>query len=334
MASKKRRWKRIAAWTILAVFAFAVFDYWTFPLLAHRAEGRFDRGSNGLWLRYTWYFGEHSPEEVRELGRRLEENHIRYAYFHVRDIKPDGSLRYPHLAETQALNRQLADANPSVKRIAWIYVGNTKGRGAVDLNDAKVRERLVAEAGRLLKQGGFQGIQWDYEICDDGEPGQPALLDDSRRLLPPCWLGVAAPAWYPWPLTGVSWSEGYFRDLAQRCDQIAVMAYDSGMYHPRLYSYLVAQQANVLERVTSGTGCRFVIGAPTYGDPTLSHNPRSENLALALAAVKNALASSECRRCEGVALFADYTTSPEEWDTFRRDWLIPGIPLVNRLLGD
>jgi len=307
----------VAGWTLLALVALTTVDYWTFPLLAHGPTGHFDRGTNGLWLRYTWYFGQHSPEEERQMARRLEQNRIRYAYFHVRYIKPDGTLRYSFLDKARELNRLVGETAPSVKRIAWIYID----KNSVNVRDEAIRRRLVGEAGRLVSEGGFQGVQWDYEICNDGDPTLLLLLDDSRRLLPSCWIGVAAPAWYPWPLTSVSWSERYFREVAQRSDQIAVMAYDSGLYHPRLYNGLVANQIEVLERATRGTDCRFVVGLPTYGGGTLSHNPHSENMPLALAAVKQGLADTRSERFEGVALFADYTTDTAEWDVFTRDWL-------------
>lgn len=259
---------------------------------------------------------------MRELGQRLAQDRFFYAYFHVRDVKPDGSLRYPHFTEATALNRDLEAAAPSVKRLAWIYVGNTRGRGAVKLGDRAVRRRLIAEAVRLVRECGFQGVQWDYEICDDGDPGFLALLEESRKTLPiGAFLGVAAPGSYGWPLGGVSWSDDYFRKIAERCDQIAVMAYDSGLYLPRLYASWVSRQVRVLGKVCAGLNCRFVIGVPTYEDGTFSHNPRAENLKLALRAVRSGLSGPLPSGFDGVGIFADYTTDSEEWAVYRRDWL-------------
>lgn len=316
----KRRRKRIVLWTLAFLLGLTVFDYWTFPLLTRDPAGHFDKGSNGLWLRYPWYFGQRTTQEIRDLGGRLKQDGFRYAYFHVRDVKPDGTLRYPRFQEARHLNTVLREADPYLRRIAWVYIGNERGRGAVRLSDPAVRKVLIGQGRRLLTEGGFDGIQWDYEICDDGDASLLALLKESRQAFPDQWLGVAVPIWYPWPLSRVGWSEGYFRRVGENCDQIAVMAYDTGVYHPRLYSWLVAQQVAVLGRATEGLACRFVMGVPTYEDGTLSHNPRAENLSLAIRAVRSALAESPPSRFEGLALFADYTTDAREWETFRGGW--------------
>lgn len=316
----KRYWKK-TRWPIAILIALFVFDYWTFPLLSKSPEGCFDQGRNGIWMRYPWYFGEHTDGEVQQMASRLCEDGFAYAYFHARDVRPDGSLRYPHWAEAKRLNRTIAQAGPALKRVAWIYVGNSRGRGAVDLLNEEVRTKLVSEARRLVVECGFQGIQWDYEICGDGERGMLRLLEDSRKALPPAtWLGAAVPTWYPWPLSSVGWSESYFRAVADRCDQIAVMAYDSAAYSPRLYSWFVAQQVAIVGRAVKGSRCRYVIGVPTYEDGTRSHNPRAECLTIALRAVKSALAEKSIPRFEGVAIFADYTTDSTEWRTYRNLW--------------
>lgn len=304
---------------MLLLVAAAVADYTLYPLLGSVGGKSGDSGENGLWLRYTWYFGEHKPAEVEALASRLQQGGFRYAYFHVRYAQHDGRLhfRYPHRAT--ALNNALHSLSPGTKSIAWVYVGNRHGLGGVDLNDLKTRQNLVAEAVWLVDKCGFDGVQWDYEICQDGDPGFLTLLEESRRTLPRgSLLCVAAPIWLPPPVSGYGWSERYFGQVAARCDQIAVMDYDTGAYFPRAYVWLTKQQALRVPRAAHRTNpaCQVLIGLPTYEGGTASHNPRAENLRLGLKGVREASSG----RTAGVALFADYTTSDSEWATYRSLW--------------
>jgi hypothetical protein len=313
---KRRRW----LWG-LGIFAVAgVADYWAFPPLAKPGGRIVDRRENALWLRYTWYFGER--EDFQGLAKRLTENGIRDAYFHVRSIETDGSLKYRKLASARRLNEEVGREAPGVRRIAWIYAGNPQGLGNVDLTREAVRRRMVEEAAWLVREAGFDGVQWDYEICPDGDRGLLNLLEETRKALPKgTFLGAAVPTWYPAPLGGFGWSEAYFREVAQRCDGMAVMAYDSAAYTPRLYVWWVSEQVVRSTRAASGTGCRVVMGVPTYGNGTPSHNPHAENLRLALMGVRGGLAGGAVLSAwQGVGIFADYTTDESEWKSFKALW--------------
>jgi spore germination protein YaaH len=197
---------------------------------------------------------------------------------------------------------------PEVLPIAWIYVD-----GSVHLDEKAVRTKMIEEARWLVDTCGFRGIQWDYEPCDSGDKGLLALLEETRATLSQAHLSVAAPLWYPWPLGSVGWSEDYFRAVGKRCDQIAVMCYDTGFYTPHSYAWLVGEQAKRLPKAAAPA--QVILGLPTYGPGLTSHNPRAENLKIALKAVREAPAVA------GIALFADYTTDNEEWRWYERAWL-------------
>ncbi len=91
---QKRRWGLL----LLVVFLVLVLaDYAAYPYGLSSPGTTGNRGENGLWLRYTWYFGKKTTVEREALPARLREQQIRYAYFHVRFIDRDGKLhfRYP-----------------------------------------------------------------------------------------------------------------------------------------------------------------------------------------------------------------------------------------------
>jgi hypothetical protein len=324
--SKKRRWLRGTV-GILAVLVLLVgVDYYAFPYGRSVATENVNTGENGLWLRYKWYFGEWGASERRDLARKLQDRQIRYAYFHVRSIERDGSLKYRYPDKARSLLADLRRDAPDVKLIAWIYAGNKRGMGEVELSNGNVRRKMVEEAVWLMTACGFDGVQWDYEICPDNDPHFLKLMQETRAAMPAGKrLSTATPMWLPAPLGRFGWSETYFAQIAATCDQIAVMCYDSGFYLPRSYVWLVRQQAvHVTRAVARGNpNCRVLLGVPTYGPGLLSHNPRAENLAFALRGVREGLQDGRTNRAvfAGVAPFADYTTDAAEWKTYRALWL-------------
>ena len=85
---RRRRWiaRRVGLFLILVLA-----DYALYPVLSRPGGISGNRGENGLWLRYRWYFGQRSDADLRTLARRLREQQIRYAYFHVRHVTRNGA---------------------------------------------------------------------------------------------------------------------------------------------------------------------------------------------------------------------------------------------------
>jgi hypothetical protein len=304
--NRPHKWRLRLAFLVLLI-SLVTGDYFGYPYGRWLSGRSFNIGRNGLWLRYTWYFGEHSKPEVEAMAQRLDREQISYAFFHVRSIDRDGHLRFRH-PESRLLTQTLRKTAPAVHPIAWIYVD-----GSVPIAQPRVRSAMSEEAKWLVAQCGFSGVQWDYEPCQDGDPSFLLLLDETRAALPRTFISVAAPTWFPWPLTGFGWSEAYFGEVGKRCDQVAVMCYDTGFVLPRSYAGLVSAQA---ERLPKAVGhCELLLGLPTYERGGSSHNPRAENLKIALKAVR------EGKPITGIALFADYTTDDAEWAWYDRAWL-------------
>ena len=310
----------------LCVIVFLLLgDYCFYPLLG--VGGRsFNKGENGSWLHFSWYFGNHSEPEVRALAQQLNANQIRYAYFHVRFIQKDGRLRFHYPAAAQQLNRVLERAAPQTKSIAWIYIGNERGLTGVNIADVKVRANIVREARWLIDVCGFGGVQIDYEMCEDGDTVFLHLLREMRAALPKDkLLSVATPMWLPSAFHAWGWSENYFAKVASNCDQIVVMGYDSALFFPRHYVWLMRQQAiRVTRAVASGNArCRVLVGVPTYKDGGISHHLHAENLRMALKGVREGLTDERAKLAvfAGVAIFSNDSTTREEWQTYRNLWL-------------
>ncbi len=322
---KRRRWVTAVA---LALLGLLLLDYLAYPFLARPGGPTRNQAENGLWLRYTWYFGQKSDAHVQLLAQRLQAEQVRYAYFHVRSITKSGTLKFHNPDAARRLVSVLHRQAPAVKLLAWVYAGNVEGEGAVDLSKPDVRRAMVGEARWLVTTCGFDGIQWDYEICPDGDRHFLELLQETRTALPPGkTLSAAVPMWLPSPLRRFGWSDDYFVHVSEACDQMAVMCYDTGCYLPRGYVALVRQQVvHVSAAVARGNPrCRVLFGLPTYAWGGLSHHAYAENIRMALIGVREGLADP--RACPavvaGVAPFADYTTQPSEWETYENWWLRP-----------
>jgi len=318
---KRRRWVKWILISLTVLLLAAIGDYHLYAELP--IEGKsFDRGANGLWLRYTWYFGQHSDHDYQELAKRLQQGHFKYAYFHVRSVDARGDLKTWLPQRARELNVQIRTLCPEVKRIAWVFID----RKTTNIGEEKVRKDLAATARKLIRDGGFQGVQCDYEVCADGDRNFLQLLEETRRTVPKnALLSVAAPTWMPWPITSIGWSENYFSQVAKLCDQIAVMAYDTGFYFPRSYVWLVGQDASRVPRAVlkGNPECKVLLGLPTYVHGGASHNPKAENLRMGLKGVKAGLDGRESPAFEGVAVFADYTTRPEDWKAYEQLWAKP-----------
>jgi Glycosyl hydrolases family 18 len=332
VAARPRRRGRRAVRAVVAiacVLAVAVLaDYQAYPRCCAVGGRSFNSGDNGLWLRYTWYFGEHSDADVRRLARDLQQRQIRYAYVHVRDITREGRLHFGYGDTARRLVRALHRDAPAVRLLAWVYAGNRRGQASVDLSDRDVRRAMVGEAVWLTRECGFDGIQWDYEVSPSGDADYVLLMQETRAALSQGKIvSAAVPMWVPWPLRRVTggWSEGDFARMAAASDQLAVMCYDSGLALPRLYVELVRLQARHVTRAVArgGPACRVLLGLPTYGKGCRAHHAWAENVRLALKGVREGLADPRARPAtlSGVALFADYTTEPAEWRSYERLWL-------------
>lgn len=287
-------------------------------------------GRNGIWLRYLWYFDQKTSDEKEALVSRLAQNRFKYAFFHVRGTDVHGQMIFKYEDKARRLVDWIHDRLPETKAVAWLYVPSNFGREGVDLSDSTSRKNLVESCRWLVEDCGFDGVQIDYEFFPNDDKEFPFLLEDVRKAVGPLSLiSVATPMWYPGALWG--WDDNHFTSVAEHCDQIAVMGYDSWLYSPRLYSGLMSQQAVQVTRAVSRARnkCTVLLGIPVYDTDsgTPAHLTFAENIVSALKGVREGLSDPGAVPSvfEGVAPFAEYTMEEDEWQEYRRLWLdVPG----------
>jgi hypothetical protein len=115
------------------------------------------------------------------------------------------------------------------------------------------------------------------------------------------------------------WSAGYVRRVAGRLDQIAIMSYDTALPARSLYGgYVRRQTAIALKAVPPQTD--LLMGLPAFHTHDLGHHASAETVAAAIRGVGLGLGHKNRERF-GVALYADFTATEADWDTYRQAWL-------------
>jgi hypothetical protein len=324
-----RRILLFAAVTFTVCIVYCLVDAQIYQ--AKAVDGRFIKESiacnNGAWLRYYWYRGKHNEQQWLSMLERLKSHKVRYAYFHVLGVNPDGRLQYHQLKEARQITSRVHQSCPDTECIAWVYVPSDFASSGVDLSKKASRIALHKEAQWLIEDCGFDGVQWDYEFAPNDDKRFLDFLSESRALIPrDKLLSIATPMSYP--LTMYGWNDAYFKKVAPYVDQIAVMSYDSFLYLPRAYGALVARQVVHVSRDAAQTNpaCKIIIGLPTYEDRTFAHQSFCESFANSLRGFEQGLRDyvklqnggkqDGLNNIEGVAVFADYTTDEEEWKLF------------------
>lgn len=290
----------------------------------------FNQDRNAVWLEHRWLERAHDAREMEDLLRALHARGVAYAYPHVIPFDRAGNLP-PH--DREQMRRFLEAARraaPGLKVLPWVgglRVGYKRSRvGTVDLADLAQRQRIVAECRGLIDEG-FDGVHLNVEPVNDGNDDFLALLRSLRtavgdgRILS---LSAIKPGPVRLPLApNFFWTPKYYGRVGIVADQIVVMAYDTGIPTPSLYRRYLSYTAATVSRTLDGSGsrARVLVGVPTYPGSGIMHRTGVENAHNALAGIVAGLRGLGAGGTfEGVALYAEWTTDGEEWETYDRVW--------------
>ncbi|MGW7685500.1 hypothetical protein ACWGID_32460 [Kribbella sp. NPDC054772] len=282
------------------------------------------RNQDALWLGHAWVDGRKTQADVTALAKQLQGTGIRDLYVHTGPLEHDGSLP---LAKVSPKAKWFVDAvhaaAPAVRVQAWLGDVVQPGKNpGMNLDDAQVRQRVVASASAVLQQG-FQGIHYDFEPVQSGSKGYLAVLDETRAL--GTTLSVASaqidPLWYLHLIPVEKWwSQDYFRQVAERVNQIAIMSYDTAMPLESLYGGYVAKQTKLALEVTPPT-TDLLMGLPAYWENNAAHWGDAETVSAAVRGARLGLGDSK-RQNFGLALYVDFAATPEHWAAYRDGWCV------------
>ncbi|MGV9778433.1 hypothetical protein [Streptosporangium sp. NPDC003464] len=286
-------------------------------------------GHDALWLGHMWVDGRKGAADVKKLAVRLRKTGVKDVYVHAGPFGSDGSLpgdRHP--AAKDFLKWWRAEL-PKVRVSAWL---GQKVDGVLDLDDPASRQRVL-DGVRHVMELGFDGVHYNFEPIGSGDTDFLDLLTRTRPIVGDGLLSTSTPQIEPFPLTRPAvravighdkyWSPDYFREVAARTDQVAVMTYDSFLPSELLYGgHVVRQGTLALDLVPPEK--TLLLGAPAYHDHGVSWSDAAESVATAAEGARLALTShGRGRERFGLALYVDFAATEEDWSEYERFWSRP-----------
>lgn len=331
---KQPPWRTVVPGFVLLVAILVAYFLWS-PGLDIR-DGRHDRGRNGIWLQHGWLGADEwfirnaktnrivefrDPARIRALADKLRAHHVTDVFPHVSPASAQGPL--PPVDDAQVA--RFLDVFDSFRVIPWTGGVNDNH---VHLESLRWRSNFVGSIRSLLdRHPRLAGIQINVEPLRSGTTNFLDLLDELRGALPRGKIiSIAAypppTRWQPSP--EVHWDEPFFRAVARRCDQLAVMMYDTSLRNRKLYEQLMSKWTR--EILDWSEGASVLLGLPTYDDAGVGyHHPSAENLTNSLRGVHHGLtkrAPLPTNYC-GVALYCEWEMDEAEWGYFRSHFIKP-----------
>lgn len=292
-------------------------------------DGRHDLRTNGIWMQHGWlgddaWFARYKKEAslfrsqaaLTATTTLLYEHNIQFVYPHLCPCQPDGTAAAADPVQTE----RFLDAFAAFSVLPW--VGGVLGIHCFP-DSAAWRKRFIASTVALLRaHPRLAGLHINIEPLPSGTQAFLVLLEELRAALPPGkLLSVAAyppPTWlHPHPQ--VHWDKAYFRAVAARSDQMAVMMYDTGLRIPKLYEQLMADWT--VKVLAWGEKSSILLGVPSYSDAGVGyHHPQVENIRHALLGIHAGLAEQAelPENYAGIALYCAWETDAAEWRYLRR----------------
>lgn len=293
------------------------------------------RSHNAVWMGIDWGQQVHEDAVVQELTDLLKEQGIDTLYVWTTWLQEDGTWSPTTFQNLGAFVEQVRRFYPEVRLDAWLGI-------PVELPDYRLDdEALRAEVARFSAQAltdyGFDGIHINAEPVWDGDEGYLNLLREVRLAIgddpelsvavPPDWnTGDPAIPVGPYTTPDAHWTQEYKQRVGFLVDEVAIMAYNSGLSSPLDYqtwmAYQVTRYVSALEALDVET--RLVVGIPTYDAEPPGHDPAVESLQAAISGILNAMSERDPdgSLVQGVGIYAYWSTDPVEWNTYQRLWLM------------
>ncbi len=291
---------------------------------------------HALWVGTEWTYEIHEPEAIQAFADDLREKNIGTLYAWVSWLQEDGTWRgAENFTRVRAFAQQLKEVYPQLSLHGWVSFPVNVGEDGYRLDDEELQQNIADFSASVVSELGFDGVFLNIEPVWDGDENFLALLRKVRAsvgdtvpvsvAIPPDWspedAGIPVP---PLVVPGTIWAEEYKQSVALLSNQMAIMAYNSGLSTPEEYVEWTAYQVETFARAISqlGEGTELLIGIPTYDAEPPGHDPAVENVESALQGYMAGLtqAGDAAAFVRGVAIYAGWTTDDLEWAQFS-EWL-------------
>ena len=287
-------------------------------------DGRHNHLRNGIWLQHGWLGDDgwftrtgrdrrlfRNAERIRGLAATLDAHHIIDVFPHLCPCLPEGWIAPVDDAQTELFLDNIGNR----RVIPW--VGGVLGK-QVFLESASWRANFAVSVRDLLsRHPRLAGIQINVEPLPSGNRDFLTLLDLVKHTLPKGKiLSVAAypppTVWHPFP--EIHWDRAYYGEVSRRCNQLAVMMYDTALISSKLYQNLMAEWTQ--EVLQWAVGPSVLLGVPAYDDAGVGyHHPRVENLENAILGVHAGLERFAVipSNYQGIAVYCEWEMDASEW---------------------
>lgn len=284
---------------------------------------------NAAWISVNWAAEPTEETALKQLNESVQSRQISYLYPYITYLKADGSFNQTY-TYAKTFVTQYRQYNPNTKFLAWVGLPLKNDRsigvqGWVDLSNNTTRETIVQFIVEIINQSGFDGVHINAETVKNNDQHFLTLLDEVRNALDQDKiLSIAGSHWYPEAVNilpvirDFRWTGTYYQEIANRVDQITVMAYDSHIHHPALYRLWGREQVKGISRVLLNTEVSLLFGLSVSHENTDSHNQRVENLTNGLAGI--CAGSIKDRRINGIAIYANWDFDNIDLDIWQA-WL-------------
>jgi hypothetical protein len=324
--------KRLLRFGLLlgAAAILAVLGYLLASPSGDSAPHPFNHDRNATWLEHRWLERAHSQEEMAQLFRALKDRGVQYVFPHIIPFDANGRLPYHDRAQLRAFLQTARQVAPQIRVLPWVgglRVGYKRQRtGTIDLGNMLQRQTMAAECRGLIDEG-FDGVHANIEPVGNGDDDFIALLRALKAAVGEKSI-LSLSATRPGPVAlpfapNFLWTPGYYARVGAVADQIVVMAYDTALPTAMLYRRYLAYAAEktTMTLPADRTGARVLMGVPTYEPRGVMHRKDVETLDNALLGVVAGLRGvGGGGTFEGVALYAEWTTTAEEWQVYERLW--------------
>lgn len=291
---------------------------------------------NAIWIGTEWTHQARSQADIEAFVQRLKDNKIGTVYAWVSWLQADETWRgAENFGFVREFATQFNQLYPEARLLGWVSFPVQVDTDDYRLDDTELQQNIADFSGRVVTDLGYEGIFLNVEPVWTGDENFLALLRKVRAAIggatplsvaiPPDWSPIDAQIPVP-PLIvpGTIWEKDYKQKVALLADQMAVMAYNSGLSTPEDYSTWVAYQVTAFAAAVEelGGGTEIIIGIPTYADAPPGHLTAVENIESAALGVHNGLAElTNPALVQGVAIYAEWETDPLEWAQFDSFWL-------------
>ncbi len=289
---------------------------------------------NAIWLGISWGETPQTDEDVRALAEQFQAQGVEVVYVWTTWLQEDGTWSPTTFEHMAAFVEQLRTYHPSARLDAWI--GVPVELPGYRLDDEALQEEVARFAAQALQDFGFDGIHLNAEPVWDGDEPYLALLRAVRHAIgdeavlsvavPPDWnTGDPAIPAGPFTTPDAHWSQTYKQRVAFLVDEVAVMAYNSGLSSPLDYqtwmAYQVTRYVEALSVLDIDT--RLIMGIPTYDAEPPGHDPDVESVQAAIAGILAGMAQSEDydQPVTGIGIYAEWSTDALEWHNIRQLWV-------------